>query len=132
MLRVAMRLGAGFAVLVSCSVECFSSSVAPVNGQLSINTGAGFKNIKTTTSVKAGDMIMAGPSGKAELVYDDGCLVPVEAGAVVIVSAVSPCKAGSSASAGTDPVIGGLTIVAVAGGAAAVSSFGVSNNGASP
>ena len=132
MCGVVMRFGAGLAVLVSCSVQCFSASVAPVKGQLSINAGAGFKNIKATTSVKAGDMIMAGPSGKAELVYDDGCLMPVEAGAVVTVSAVSPCKAGTSAGAGTDPVIGGLAIVAVAGGAAAVSSFGVSNNAASP
>ena len=132
MRRVAMRFCAGLALLVSCSAECLSASVAPLKGPSSINAGAGFKSIKGTISVKPGDMIMAGPSGKAELVYDDGCLIPVEAGAVVTVSAVSPCKAGTSTGVGTDPVIGGLAMVAVAGGAAAVSSFGVSNNGASP
>jgi hypothetical protein len=56
---------------------------------------------------------MAGPSGSAEIVYDDGCRVKVDPGAVVTVGATSSCKA---AAVSPELVLGA---VAVAGGVGA-------------
>jgi hypothetical protein len=56
---------------------------------------------------------MAGPSGAAEIVYNDGCREKVDAGSVVRVAETSPCKTGPVS---TNYIIGAAV---VAGGVAA-------------
>lgn len=40
---------------------------------------------------------MVGPGGAATVVYDDGCKVDVQPGAVATVAPLSPCASGSNA-----------------------------------
>jgi hypothetical protein len=40
---------------------------------------------------------MVGPGGTATVVYDDGCKVNVQPGAVTTISPLSPCASGSNA-----------------------------------
>jgi hypothetical protein len=75
------------------SSEASATTVTSISGKVSINRGNGFSRISTDTSAKGGDRVMAGPSGSAEIVYDDGCRVKVEPGAVVTIAATSSCKA---------------------------------------
>jgi hypothetical protein len=48
-------------------------------------------------SANVGDSIMVGPGGSATVVYDDGCKVNVQPGAVTAIAPLSPCATGSNA-----------------------------------
>lgn len=104
-----------------------AATVSLVSGPVSVNKGNGFKPIHTSTSGNAGDMVMAGAGGKAEITYDDGCKETVNAGETVSIAATSPCKLGAL---GADPmsalVLGGLASAAVIGGIASATSEGAS------
>jgi hypothetical protein len=88
-------LSIGCAVLVAS--PCWAATIEPGFGDLTINTGQGFKPVKERTYANAGDSVMVGPSGSATVVYEDGCKVPVRPGAVVTIARLSPCASGSNA-----------------------------------
>jgi len=100
-----------FCVVLSSGAS--AATVNPFREKVSINRGNGYAPVGGGTIASPGDMVMASPSGSAEIVYEDGCRQKVDPGTVVTVSATSPCK-----SAALDPtwVLGGL---AVAGGVTA-------------
>ena len=66
-------------------------------GDLTINQGQGFKPASPGATANVGDAVMVGPGGRATVVYDDGCRVPVQAGAVSTIAPLSPCASGSYA-----------------------------------
>jgi hypothetical protein len=86
---------------IGCSLLMSSPSwaviIEPGQGELSINHGQGFKPIKSQVSAKVGDAVMVGPGGAATVVYDDGCKVTVQPGAVTTIAPLSPCASGSNA-----------------------------------
>jgi hypothetical protein len=88
-------LSIGCAVLVAS--PSWAAMIEPGYGDLTINQGQGFKPVTGRTSANLGDSAMVGPGGSATVVYDDGCKVPVQPGAVATIAPLSPCASGSYA-----------------------------------
>jgi hypothetical protein len=88
-------LSLGCAVLVAS--PSWAATIEPGYGELTINQGPGFTPVTNRTSANVGDSVMVGPAGSATIVYDDGCRVPVQPGAVATVAPLSPCASGSYA-----------------------------------
>ena len=88
-------LSIGCAVLMAS--PSWAATIEPGYGDLTINQGQGFKSATSRTSANVGDSVMVGPGGSATVVYDDGCRVPVQPGAVTNIAPLSPCASGSYA-----------------------------------
>jgi hypothetical protein len=106
-----------FGLCVGCAAfagsSCLAATVEPAQGNLSINQGQGFQPVDGRVDAKVGDSVMVAPGGAATVVYDDGCKVDVQPGAVATIAPLSPCASGSYAQDGPD--WGGVIL----GGAAA-------------
>lgn len=89
------------ALSIGCGVLIASPSwaamIEPGFGELTINQGQGFTPVTSRTSANIGDSVMVGAAGNATIVYDDGCRVPVQPGAVATIAPLSPCASGSYA-----------------------------------
>ena len=88
-------LSIGCAVLVAS--PSWAAIVEPGYGDLTINQGQGFKSVTSHTNANVGDSVMVGPGGSATVVYEDGCKVTVQPGAVTTIMPLSPCASGSNA-----------------------------------
>jgi hypothetical protein len=88
-------LSIGCAALVAS--PSWAAMIEPGYGELTINQGQGFKPLTSRTSASIGDSVMVGAAGNAMIVYDDGCRVPVQPGAVATIAPLSPCASGSYA-----------------------------------
>jgi hypothetical protein len=86
---LARILCVGCALLIAS--PSWATIVEPGSGDLSINQGKGFKPVKHRMNAKVGDSVMVGPGGAATVVYDDGCKVNVQPGAVITIESLSPC-----------------------------------------
>ncbi len=106
-----------------------AATVQVTQGQVSVNRGAGFKQVATVAQATTGDTVMAGPGGSGQIVYPDGCTVQVSPGALVTIAAQSPCAAGQSGPTNTQLAVGA---VAVGGAVAAVVLLNGKSNSASP
>ncbi len=88
-------------VALGCAVLMASPSwaaiVVPGQGDLTINQGKGFKPVTRQINANVGDSVMVRPGGAATVVYDDGCKVNVQPGAVTTIAPISPCASGSNA-----------------------------------
>jgi hypothetical protein len=88
------------ALCIGCTLlnsASWATTVEPGQGDLSINRGQGFKPAKNQVNAQIGDSVVVGPGGSATVVYDDGCKVTVQPGAVTSIAALSPCASGSNA-----------------------------------
>jgi|SRR5690242_17260538 len=88
-------LAVGCALLVAS--PSWAAMIEPGIGDLTINQGQGFKPVTNPATGNVGDSVMVGPGGSATVVYDDGCRVPVQPGAVSTIAPLSPCASGSYA-----------------------------------
>jgi hypothetical protein len=107
-------------LLVSPGVS--AATVESLQGQTLINRGQGYQLIERSTEAYPGTTVVANPGSSAQVVYPDGCKVPVDPGSVYTIAPKSPCETGE-ASGGTGIsttwlVVGG--VVAAGGGAAAL------------
>jgi hypothetical protein len=94
LLGVAMKfktLVSAVAVSALTATQAFAATVIPTNGQVMVNQGSGFKEIKGPLEVKAGDTITVKPGSSASISYSSNCLVPVTAGQVATVAPKVPC-----------------------------------------
>ncbi len=110
---VAVLCGAVFL----CS-HALAATVEPGQGTLSIDQGQGFQPVKSRIDANVGDSVMVGPGGGARIVYDDGCTVKVQPGAVTTIAPLSPCTSGSYAQDNPDYTSGlmvGAGVLGVAG-----------------
>lgn len=113
-------------VQVACVLTLFlgttveAATVNVVSGPISVNKGNGFKAIRHSATAMAGDLVLAGTGGSAEITYDDGCKQTVNSGETVSISAPSPCKMGTLDDPMSNLVLTGLVGAAVAGGIIAV------------
>jgi hypothetical protein len=73
----------------SCGVE--AATLGAIQGKVLVNRGGGYETVRGATNLDCGDTVMAQRGGSAQIVYHDGCVVPVEEGAVVAVGEASPC-----------------------------------------
>lgn len=114
-------------LLVGTSVAQ-AATVGNVVGRVSINSGKGFRAVHGTATAQAGDVVMAGPGGRAEIVYANGCRQKVPAGETVTVLEDFACDA-----AGIDDgayILGAIAVGGIIAGALILSSD--SNNPSSP
>src|SRR5262249_58531451 len=84
MRRITSRVSAFIIGSLIC-LPAMAATVEIVQGQVSVNQGQGYKQITAASAVSAGDQVMAAPSSRGRIVYDDGCAVDVYPGAVVTV-----------------------------------------------
>jgi hypothetical protein len=80
---------------------CWAATGERTQGDLSINQGQGFRPIKSRINANVGDSVMVGPGGAATVVYEDGCKVNVQPGAVITIAPLSPCASQSNAAEGS-------------------------------
>jgi hypothetical protein len=89
------------AIFSTSSWAATTATVNPSQGNVLINRGKGFSEIKRPTKLRVGNSVMVGPGGSAVIAYSDGCTVNVDPGTIKTVAQLSPCASGSSAA--TDP-----------------------------
>jgi hypothetical protein len=78
----------------------WATTIEPGQGDLSINQGRGYQPVSSRLNANVGDTVMVGQGGAATVVYDDGCKVNVQPGAVTTIAPLSPCTSGSNAQTG--------------------------------
>jgi len=74
-----------------------TAQAAIVEGPVKVDSGSGYAAVDSGTPVQPGSSVMAQPGGSGQIVYDDGCTVPVEEGQIVLVEPQSPCVGAASA-----------------------------------
>jgi hypothetical protein len=79
------------------STSSWAATIEPGQGSLTINQGQGFQPVDSRVDANVGDSVMVAPGGTATVVYDDGCKVDVQPGAVTTIAPLSPCASGSYA-----------------------------------
>lgn len=124
------RLPAGFAMIgLLLSQTAGAATLDAIQGDVLVNRGSGYVAVADTVQVNPGDLIIANPGGGAILIYENGCQVPVEVGYVVSVKDDPPCDGGTAAGGGTNWVVIGLGVAAVAGGIALAAGGGGGGGG---
>jgi hypothetical protein len=114
-----------------------AASLASIQGSVKVNSGSGFHEVAGTAQVAPGTSVMVAPGGRADILYSDGCRIPVRPGAVQVVAPVSPCALGQ-AGPGQVPQSQGNTIYdallagAVIGGSITAGVLSERNNSNSP
>jgi hypothetical protein len=83
------------ASIFAYAASASAATVTSIEGALQVNTGTGFHKVSGSAQVAPGGSVMVGPGGKAEIVYSDGCKIPVRPGAIGVVAPVSPCAQGA-------------------------------------
>jgi len=121
-------------VLAFCfGTPSFAATVNVMQGQVLVNRGQGYEQVIGATSANPGDTIVVNPGGSAQVVYPDGCTVPVVPGSVVAIAPQSPCLVtGATETAGINPTTLAIGAAAVAGGVAAVILLNQKDKSASP
>ena len=112
-----------FCLAMLLSSSSWAATVEPGQGSLTINQGQGFQPVNTRINANVGDSVMVGPNGTAAVVYDDGCTVNVQPGAVTTIAPISPCASGSYAQNNDDDFPWGAAALGV--GAATLVGVGI-------
>ncbi len=89
-----MLVFAPFVLAWSHAAIADAATVESIVSSVSVNRGAGFKEIFEPTTVSAGNTVMAAKGGRAEIVYSEDCRVEVKPGKVVPVYDEPPCDDG--------------------------------------
>lgn len=105
-----------FCLSVLLSTSSWAATVEPGQGSLTINQGQGFQPVNSRIDANVGDSVMVAPGGSATVVYDDGCKVPVQPGAVTTIAPISPCASGSYAQDNSFNWTGALVMGGITGG----------------
>lgn len=104
-----------FCVAMLLSSSTWAATIEPGQGNLTINQGQGFQPVNSRIDANVGNSVMVAPGGSATVVYDDGCKVDVQPGAVTTIAPLSPCASGSYAQ-DNDFSWGGVAMGVVAAG----------------
>jgi|SRR5678815_1569915 hypothetical protein len=91
-----MRIGRAVSFLAVALVVFANSPVnaamlSDVSGQALVNRGSGYQLAANGMVLNPGDVVVVNPGGTAQISYPDGCTVPVQVGAIVTVTEISPC-----------------------------------------
>jgi len=105
------------------STSSWAASVEPGQGSLTLNQGQGFQPVNNRIDANVGDSVMVAPGGSATVVYDDGCTVNVQPGAVTTIAPLSPCASGSYAQDNGSNLAGILVMGGIAGGLAGLAIY---------
>jgi hypothetical protein len=100
-------------LVIALNTAAFAATVTSIKGLLQVNTGSGFHQVSGTAQVASGGSVMVGPGGKGEILYSDGCRIPVTPGSVAVVAPVSPCAQGQGSPPDEDwYYLGGAALIA--------------------
>jgi hypothetical protein len=80
----------------SVNTSAIAATLDSVQGTVQVNSGAGFHKVSGAAQVAAGASIMADPGASAQILYSDGCRIPVRPGSVAVVAPISPCALGQA------------------------------------
>jgi hypothetical protein len=83
-------------VAFSFDPSAIAATLDSVQGTVQVNSGAGFHKVAGAAQVAPGASIMAGPGSSAQILYSDGCRIPVSPGSVAVVAPISPCALGQA------------------------------------
>lgn len=117
------RLIAVAASLALIASSAQAATLGGIQGQVTLNTGAGANPVAAPTQVKPGDRVSAGPNSTAQIVYDNGCIQTIQANQTAVVQASPVCEPAGGLNTQT-VVIGGLVIAGVVGGVIALTNSG--------
>jgi hypothetical protein len=78
------------------SLAARAATLEGLQGVVLVDRGGGFSIVNGPTQLKPGDSVIANPGGTAQIVYADGCRVPVNPGDVVATLQQSPCAGGNT------------------------------------
>ena len=67
------------------------ATISSQEGTVLVNQGEEFVTAADAQALKAGDRVMVMEGGSAQITFTDGCVLPLEAGSLVSVPAVSTC-----------------------------------------
>lgn len=70
-----------------------AATLTGVQGPVMVNPGTGYYMAVGPVELKAGDLVMVGPGGSAQMSFPDGCNAPLAPGSVTAVKPSSPCAA---------------------------------------
>lgn len=70
------------------------ATLSSQEGTVLVNQGEEFTTANANQALKAGDRVMLMEGASAEITFADGCALPLLAGSLVDVPAVSPCAGG--------------------------------------
>lgn len=74
-----------------CPSLTLAATVKPLQGDVLVNRGSGYEHVRGTSQASVGDIVMARPGGRAQVVYNDTCSVAVRPGQVVAIASEPPC-----------------------------------------
>ena len=115
-------------IVMLLSSSAWAATIEPGQGALSINQGQGFQPVNSRIDANVGDSVMVSPGGAATIVYDDGCKVAVQPGAVATVASISPCASGSYAQSDGNNA-GAWVMLGVTAGVAGLAGWEASQTG---
>lgn len=127
-MRIARRAIALLAatLVVFANTSAYAAILTDISGQALVNRGGsgGYQLAVSGMVLNPGDVVVVNPGGAAQISYSDGCTVPVQAGAVVTVTEISPC-ANTAAAAPPEPTGTGLSTTTLVLGAAVLGGAGL-------
>ncbi|HEX4854370.1 hypothetical protein [Arenimonas sp.] len=71
-----------------------AATLSAQEGTVLVNQGDDFTTATEAQALAAGDRVLVMEGSRAELTFADGCLLPLAAGSLLDVPAVSPCAGG--------------------------------------
>lgn len=126
-------LGLSIAALLGFASTVHAATLVALSGQVLVNRGTGFELAQPGLELKPGDMVVANPGATAQIMYPQGCLVPVVPGQIATVVETPKCPplttgvlpaAAAVAAAGAGAGAAGVSTAALVGGSAAIAGGG--------
>lgn len=88
---VALALFSSVAVAGDADDQATQASLLGIEGTVLVNTGERFVNTRQDTVLATGDRVLLMNEASAQLLFADGCDVPLQAESMVTIGEVSPC-----------------------------------------
>ena len=79
----------------SFDASAIAATLDSIQGTVQVNSGAGFHKVAGAAQVAPGASVMAAPGASAQILYSDGCRIPVTPGAVAVGGAGLTLRAGA-------------------------------------
>ena len=80
-----------FSFSLSIAMPSLAATVVTERGEVLVNSGAGFKEIKALTLAAPGDQVMVNPRGSGRVTFEEGCTFKIKPGEIYVIPAKSPC-----------------------------------------
>lgn len=94
-----------------------NATLAAMRGDVMVNHGKEFVPASVGMPLESGTRVMVAEGASAEVVFNDGCSLPVRGGTMITVPSVSTCAGGNALAQNTDPAHSGALGGAATAGA---------------